>query len=94
MPSSSKTPGAGKTTSSAPKLSLQDEFTILEDQAIDVAKLAGVTIQWAELYPGGELALIIPGGHLCEKCSRPYIGTTCWSCGYEKAAADPGAAAE
>jgi hypothetical protein len=81
--SSSETRKGGKRTKNAPPLTLQDEFAILESQASDVAK-AGGRVQWAVLYPGGELAMVFPDGSLCDKCNRPYIGSVCWNCGAER----------
>jgi hypothetical protein len=67
-----------------PELSVRDEMAILEAQALDVARAAGVVAQWAVLHPSGELVLVLPGGHLCHDCGRPFFGEACWHCEAEK----------
>lgn len=79
MSSPKTTRKGGRSTGKTPEISLQDEFSILEDQAIEVANKAGVKVEWAELADG-DLALIFWGGRLCPSCSRPFIGNQCWSC--------------
>lgn len=79
IPSSAKTQTAGRSTSTAPKLTARDEFEILASQANDCQR-AGIEVGWTELYPGPALALVFPGGRLCPKCHHPYIGPTCWYC--------------
>jgi hypothetical protein len=86
MPSDNQTQTGSKRIRKTAALSARDEFAILEGQAIDFAKTGGITLEWAELN-GGDLALIFRGAGLCPKCSRPYVGKSCWSCGYE---IDPG----
>lgn len=82
--SSKTTRSAGKHTKNAPTLALKDEVEILESQAADVAKAAGVQFSWAVLSPGGELVLVLEGASLCPIHNRPYWGEKCWHCETEQ----------